>query len=267
MGRGPSVGNFITCKGLRLNAHSQIPDIHIHPKTFNIIANMNLLIVSATPFEIAPLQHQLEHSYVRYGDYQYQYGEINLSILITGVGQVQTAYALGKMLAAKKFDLCINAGVAGAFHRAWELGEVVQVTEQTFADLGVEEADGRFRSVFDLELSHPDQAPFKNGKLINEQASDFNFLPGAKSITVNRVHGSAESIRAVVESRAPDVESMEGGAFFYVCLNEGVPFLEIRALSNYVEPRDRQNWQLELAINNLNEVLGKILKSFQEMGG
>ena len=44
---------------------------------------------------------------------------------------------------------------------------------------------------------------------------------------------------------------MEGAAFFYVCLCENIPFLQIRAISNYVEQRNEKNWNIPLAIKNL----------------
>jgi futalosine hydrolase len=48
------------------------------------------------------------------------------------------------------------------------------------------------------------------------------------------------------------IESMEGAAFFYACRQAGVPCMQIRAVSNYVEKRNRDNWQIGLAVKNLN---------------
>ena len=45
---------------------------------------------------------------------------------------------------------------------------------------------------------------------------------------------------------------MEGAAVFYACKMNNVPCLQVRAISNYVEPRNKENWQINLAINNLN---------------
>ena len=54
---------------------------------------------------------------------------------------------------------------------------------------------------------------------------------------------------------------MEGAAFFYVCLQEKIPFLQIRSISNYVEKRNKSNWNIPLAIDNLNVVLLDIINS------
>jgi futalosine hydrolase len=50
------------------------------------------------------------------------------------------------------------------------------------------------------------------------------------------------------------VENMEGAGFFYVMMQSGIPFLELRAVSNFIEPRDVEKWEIMYAINNLNQV-------------
>jgi futalosine hydrolase len=167
------------------------------------------------------------------------------------------------MLRKTKYDLSLQAGIAGAFDRSLRLADVVNVVSERFADLGVEEADGRMTDLFDLGLCEPDAPPFREGRLWNPEAhSPFEFLPKAHGLTVSKVHGAASSI-AALRTRYPDaqVESMEGAAFFYACLLEGVPFLQIRAISNYVEPRNRNAWDLPGAIEELNRVLVEIVET------
>jgi futalosine hydrolase len=48
---------------------------------------------------------------------------------------------------------------------------------------------------------------------------------------------------------------MEGAAVFYVAQQEKIPALQIRAISNLVEKRNKDNWDIPLAIKNLNEWL------------
>ena len=223
---------------------------------------MNILVAAATPFEIAPLQEHLQQRFVQSGTYQYQRGQVEVSVLITGVGLPLMAYAMGRVLGAKKIGLAINAGIAGAFKPQWEIGQVVQVVSERFADLGVQEADGRFTDVHELELITPDQPPFIQSQLANPAAGEFNFLPQAHGLSVNKVHGYPPDIEAILEKYPEaDVESMEGAAFFYACLLEKTPFLEIRAISNRVEARNRANWDIPLAIGQLNEALIAIIGS------
>ncbi|HHM21755.1 MAG TPA: futalosine hydrolase [Bacteroidetes bacterium] len=222
---------------------------------------MNLLIVAATPFEVQPLRDYLGGQFAQVRDSRFVREELSVDMLITGAGMVQTAYALGRVLALSRYHLAINAGIAGAFDRSLRLGDVVQVVSERLADLGVEERNGRFTDVFEMGLIDPDQPPFLNGVIKAGHASDFDFLPKCNGLTVNRVHGAEASIRAITEKYDAGVETMEGAAFFYACSLSDVPFLQIRAISNYVEPRNRSAWNLPLAINNLNEVLIKIVQS------
>ena len=76
-------------------------------------------------------------------------------------------------------------------------------------------------------------------------------LPRVRGITVNTVHGHEPSIAAVKARWDPQVESMEGAAFMYVCLMYQVPFAQIRAVSNAVERRNRQAWQVGEALEAL----------------
>lgn len=221
---------------------------------------MNILIVSATPFEIAPVLAYLRQQYVEHEPFHFQQGEKSVSVLITGVGLPLTAYSLGKILSQKTYDLAINAGIAGAFVHEMEIGAVVEVTTDFFADLGVENADGSFTSVFAMDLIAPDQKPFTEGRLVNPNPG--GFLPAASGLSVNEVHGYAESIKHIRSRFPADVETMESAAFFYACLMEKQHFLAIRAISNHVEPRNREKWDIPLAITNLNQTLQEMLVAF-----
>ena len=84
-------------------------------------------------------------------------------------------------------------------------------------------------------------------------------LPRVNGITVNTVHGSEQSIAAVLERFRPEVESMEGAAFAYACDISDVPYAQVRAVSNIVERRNRKAWKLDVAIRNLNDVAIRML--------
>ncbi len=223
---------------------------------------MILTIVSATPFEIAPTIAYLNEHFEHKEGNTYKKNDLQVDILVTGVGMTYTAFWLGKYFSTQKPDLIINAGIAGAFNKKLEKGDVINVIEEQFADLGVEEANGSFTNVHELALIEKDAFPFKNGILHNEEVAEFNFLPRAKGITVNKVHGAGSSIKNIKSFYDADVESMEGAAFFLACLIEKVRFLEIRSISNYVEPRNKENWDIPLAIEQLNKVLKEIISSF-----
>ena len=226
---------------------------------------MQILLTAATPFEIAPTLKWLEEHFRLNENGVFEKNNLSVFPLVTGVGAVATAFHIGRYLVKNQPDLALNAGIAGAFDRNIQMGEVLNVVTERFGDLGVEEADARFTDLFELGLLENNTPPFINDILHNPAAGHASFLPTAKGLTVNKVHGSESSI-AAIRAKYPDiqVESMEGAAFFYACLLANIPFLEIRSISNYVEARNRDAWNLPLAINNLNGVITGMLDAFVE---
>ncbi|HNJ95959.1 MAG TPA: futalosine hydrolase, partial [Ferruginibacter sp.] len=76
---------------------------------------------------------------------------------------------------------------------------------------------------------------------------------------VNTITDSPLQQQQLVEHFQPDIESMEGAALHYVCLQEKVPFIQLRAISNYVGERDKSKWKMQEAITNLHNELLKLL--------
>jgi futalosine hydrolase len=213
---------------------------------------MKILLVAATPFEIAPILAAWE---------QGSAAPVNeVEVLLTGVGLTATAYALGRRLALDAPDWVLNAGVAGSLDARFPPGHVVQVWSETFADLGVEESNGLDTDLFALNLLQANAPPFSMGRLWNNAAAEHAFLPAVHALSVNRVHGTDATIDKLKQQYPyGQIESMEGAAVFYACLYAGVPFAQVRSISNWVEPRNRANWKLDEAIANLNDVLRQML--------
>jgi futalosine hydrolase len=219
-----------------------------------------VLIVAATQFEIQPFIHFLSTEMRQKQSIVFRNYEFD--VLITGVGMVNTALKLTKRLSQNPYDMVLNAGVAGSFigdkstkNPPILRGAVVEVVSEQYGDLGVEEADGRFTDMFELGLIKPDEAPYKKGKLLNPKPLNLNALPKVSGLTVQKVHGFEPNIEAISKKYDCQIETMEGAAFFQTCLTEGVAFTQIRAISNFVESRNRDNWKMQEAIQNLNEVL------------
>ena len=63
---------------------------------------------------------------------------------------------------------------------------------------------------------------------------------------------------AVRNKYSPELESMEGAAFHYTCIRSGKKFAQLRTVSNYVGDRNKENWNIDLAITNLNIELIKL---------
>jgi len=204
---------------------------------------MNKLVIAATQMEIKPLMS----------------AHFEADFLITGVGTPATVYNLLKKIAYKKYDFILQVGVAGSFKEFFKLGDVVFVKSDCFADLGAIE-NKKFHSIFDLNFNGLNEFPFKKGMLENEFIMQLS-LKEAKGITVNCLTDEMEQIGILQGKYQADVESMEGAALHFVCLQEGIPFLQIRGISNFVGEREKSKWQLEAAIENSNHAALKIIES------
>jgi futalosine hydrolase len=81
-----------------------------------------------------------------------------------------------------------------------------------------------------------------------------------RAISVNEITTDAVRIGWYQQNGSPIVESMEGGALHYVCLQENIPFLQIRSVSNEVGVRDKTKWDIPTAVRRLNEKLMGLLE-------
>lgn len=208
---------------------------------------MKLLVVAATEAEVSIYKEQ---------------APAGAELLITGVGMTATTYALTKHLQTNTYDLVLQAGVGGSFDTSVPLGNLLYVSSERYGDLGAED-HSNYIDIFDMGLLSGNAHPHSNNMLVNPLLPELALidLPKATGLTVNSVSGSEPTI-ARRRQHGCTVESMEGAAFHYVCLMEGVTFAQVRSISNYVTPRDKSQWKMKDAIINLNNWLISFSQSF-----
>lgn len=220
-----------------------------------------LLITAATTYEVEHLTKGLS----------IEQGVITpikpgVSLLVTGVGAVPTAFYLTKILANEPNLSVVNIGVAGTYSKDIGLGSVVIVQRDTFADYGADDK-GSFLSQFDLGLANPNTFPYQNGWMhwkhhdLFSVADKYQRVTG---ITLAKASGSETVIKQLMERFSPQIETMECASVFYVCLQLNVPFICIRSISNQVEPRNREQWNMPLAINNLCDAAEEIINCYTQ---
>jgi futalosine hydrolase len=184
----------------------------------------------------------------------------NITLANTGAGIASTVYNLTKLL-NNRYDLVLNIGIAGSFSERLNIGDVVAVYSETFGDFGVATKNGFF-TCFEENIVDANMFPFVDGILRSENAEHISrdlLIPLAKGLTNNTISGEERLIERMKDKFSPEIETMEGAAFFYVCLMENVPFVEIRSISNMVEPRDKSKWNIPLAIKNLSDKVNSYL--------
>lgn len=207
------------------------------------ICTMQILVIGATKAEIQPFID----------------ADSGIDVLITGVGVPSTIYHLQKRIQQIQYDLIIQPGIGGSFKPEYDLGQTFIIKQDCFADLGIEE-DKNYRPIFESGFADKNEFPFKEGWLINaaEILDDLD-LPKTKAITVNKISDSELQKQQYINAFDATVESMEGAALHYVCLQENIPFIQIRSVSNFVGERDKSKWKMQDAISNLNAELIKLI--------
>jgi futalosine hydrolase len=209
---------------------------------------MNCLLIAATAGEIAPFLETYRAKNMR-----------GIDILITGIGLTATTYALTRQLAIKRPDIIIQAGIGGCFDKKSALGSVFAIRQEALADQGVIEIN-KWRSLSDLGLIPANQYPYSKGWLVNNSDILKKIkLKRVKAVSVNEISTAPQKIKLFKATFDPVVESMEGAALHYVCLMEKIPFVQLRAVSNYAGERNKKNWKMKESIINLNNELSVLL--------
>jgi futalosine hydrolase len=212
---------------------------------------MQLLLCAATEFEIKPTVDFIRQENIQEAD-----------VLITGIGMMSTAYSITKTVFKKRPDFILQAGVGGCLDEKLPLSKIVLVENENIGDLGVEE-NGAFKTLFDLKLLDQNGFPWKERKLSNNinmlKSTGLTIVDG---VTVNEISTNKERIAYYKNQLNASVESMEGAALHFVALQEKIPFLQMRSLSNFVGERDKSKWLMDIAIANLNIELIRILTKF-----
>ncbi|WP_276484977.1 futalosine hydrolase [Paraflavitalea pollutisoli] len=216
---------------------------------------MHILLTAATTFEIQPVT-----DYLKQPDQQGR--SHTFHTCITGIGMMATTWQLAQSIRQQRPDYIIQAGIAGSFSPHFPPGRVVIVEREIVGDLGVEE-NGRFKDIFEMGLQREGNDPAAAQWLINPTASNWEGqgLALVRGVTINEISTRPARIEHFQQNLSATVETMEGAALHYVGLQEDIPFVQLRSISNFVGIRDKQQWKMKEAITALNEQLINILKT------
>ena len=192
----------------------------------------------------------------------YRAGNMEISVLVAGIGSISTAWAMKQWISINgKPDLALNIGIAGSYKDELVAGDVVMPLSDCFADAGVEDGD-KFLTLSEAGLTKSDEFPFRKELLLADTRYSVHMkslLKPVRAITVNTATGCESTRIKLINKFNPDIETMEGAAFFYICTMENIPFLAIRSISNRVEIRNKNNWNIPLALEKLSGKLGEVL--------
>jgi len=158
---------------------------------------MRITIMAAMELELAPARTLLatEHLSARGIDIRY---------LCTGVGILESTYAITRDVDRFRPDLALQAGIGGSFDNAYGLGTVMAVGEEVVGDVGVVEGHG-FQNIFDMGFADPQGHPYRSGILINphQHLLEMSGLPVVRGLTVNEISTDPLKMRRMTEKYRP----------------------------------------------------------------
>ena len=215
---------------------------------------MKILLIAATSAEIHPFVNHFKVPLNK----EIVIGDIQVLTIVSGAGMVATAYSLGIALRNFQPDFILNVGIAGAIDQTIELGSLVNVVQDYLHRFGAEDHN-QFISASEIGLLNPEVEYLLTSPLhieSNTLLNSIDLLPKVNGITVQTVHGNASSIEKLkLQHPEAQIESMEGAAVFYAGFMEKIPVIQLRSISNFVEPRNRASWKINEAIQVLNDFL------------
>lgn len=191
---------------------------------------MTLLIITAVEPEAAAIRAALPRA----------------DVAAVGAGPAAAAAGAARLLALKSYEAVLSAGIAGAFPGRAELAATILGARSIAADLGAESPEG-FLPIDTLGFGTNTQ-PADPALLKTLQ----NALPHALTgdiLTLTTVTGTAETTKKLAGAHPEALaEAMEGHGVATAAAQAGVPFAELRTISNLIGPRDRKSWRLPEAL-------------------
>ncbi len=177
------------------------------------------------------------------------------TIISGGVGPVAaSASTMKAIMEHGHFDIIINMGIAGGF--GVQNGSVVFADRIIFADLGVEDKQGFVpMPTLGFGKNTLKTASYWHDLIVARLSKLDVVIHEGTVLTVSTVTGTEESANKL-KSLYPlaIAEEMEGFGVAFAADLMGIPMLGIRSISNQVGPRDRDSWEIDLAMSCLTVV-------------
>jgi len=222
-----------------------------------------LLLVSATAAEAAPLREVLAPAPTAspWGEAWLAEGD-GASVVLThlGVGKANTAAGLALALERWQPAAVVQLGIGGAFVGSFlSIGMVAVAAVDVHVDCGAGEGDA-WQGMRDLGFAllagpPPRYNTMPTDAALSARLARASGLPPQRFATSERVTGSLAEAERLQRRFDVAIESMEGAAAAQVCLALGVPFAEVRGVSNTVGERDHRAWDVPAAVRAVNRVV------------
>jgi futalosine hydrolase len=194
--------------------------------------------------------------------------------LVTGVGQVESCLRLSRYLSSPpaSISLVVHFGVAGAYPSAKgmrpALLDICLATTEINGDLGIcypsriDDLGDGFRPPTRFILDSG-MATAARGVLEQHGIPHFS----GNFVTVNCASGTRKRGEILCHKYNGLCENMEGAAVARVCADFGLPLIEVRCISNFVEDRDLSKWCLTQACEKGGRIAALIIAELEKHYG
>jgi futalosine hydrolase len=173
-------------------------------------------------------------------------------VLITGIGKANAAGAVGRALDVRHHAAVLSIGVAGMLPGSTaELGQIILGDRSVSADDGLATPVGFLTAA---RMGFP-LGPFPESGVPVDPAIAEVLRPQVDGVTaiatVSTCSGTDAHAQAITAVTGAGLEAMEGAAIAQVTTRLGVPFAEVRTVSNTTGDRNKQVWVVQEALEKL----------------
>ncbi len=236
-----------------------------------------VLVLAATEMELVPLREHLRDAREIRGPWEPvtlgSLGRVSVALTTSGLGKANAAACLAATTLALGPRAAVQVGIGGAYLGSFlSNGMVAAASEELQLDLGLRREDGALDGLDALGFA---ATPARDGR-----PARFNLIPthaGLQLVLAERLglpllrFATLDAITAGVDrgaalQRAHDVsvESMEGAAAAQVADRLGLPFAEVRGVSNLVGERDKRLWDIRSAVHASCRAVRALLEGWHE---
>jgi futalosine hydrolase len=190
---------------------------------------------------------------------------------ISGMGKANAAHAVTILIEKFSPSCIINFGIGGAYPSSvLKSGDIAVASKEIYADEGVMLKDGLHSlKVTGIPLLKTRGRRYFNefpvdkrlSSLVLKASGKVAFARSGIFLTVSACTGTSQRAEELSEKFSPLCENMEGAAVAHICCLYGIPFAEIRGISNSVEDRDRGKWDVKLASENCQKAVFRLLET------
>ncbi len=191
-----------------------------------------------------------------------------------GPGKVNAAHTATLLLEKHDIEKLILFGIGGAYEQSGlDIGDIAIAETENYGEEGVITSNGwkpmdfigipLLKTEKEYYNSYPMDSKLFRQAVAASKSCGFNVKSG-NFITVSMcsgTKGAGESQRTRFDGLC---ENMEGAAVAHICTMYDIPMVEIRGISNIIEDRDINRWNIEKSAANCNKTVLELIRRLEQ---